>query len=1628
MGTSSEVSLAHHRDIFHYYVSLKTFFEVTGENRDRSNSTRAQKARAKLLKLSSSQFYELSTDVSDELQRRIGEDANQPDYLLPKANFHMKRNQARQKLANLSQTRFNDLLDDILFEIKRRGFDKDLDAPRPPLPQPMKQEVSKDSDDTARTSTNSSSVTQVAPNVSVQPSLVIPKMASIDWSSEEEEEEQVKEKPNEPEGKQTSTDEKKETKPALNPIVTDSDLPDSQVLARDITSMARTPTTTHKNYWDVNDSPIIKVDNDIDNEKGPEQLKSPEVQRAENNNPSSEMEDKVKELTDLNSDLHLQIEDLNAKLASLTSEKEKEKKEEKEEKEKEKNLKSNYTIDESFQKELLSLNSQIGELSIENENLKQKISEFELHQKKNDNHNDLKITDGFISKYSSADGLIPAQYILNANNLIIQFTTRLSAVPIGDSTAISHQIGEELFQILSQLSNLISQLLLSADLLQYKDQVILLKASLSHAITSIRYFSVYGPVLIPKITVQAAVSEVGFAMCNLIDSAKIKSDSNGESTTSNEGNRQVLEYSSPTATTPMTPTFPSTSGINMKKGFINPRKPASFLNDVEEEESPVKPLKITQKAINSPIIRPSSSNGVPTTSRKPSGTGLFSLMIDSSIAKNSSHKEDNDKYVSPIKAVTSASNSASSNISEIPKLTLPPQAKIGTVIPPSENQVPNIKIENTEEDNKRSDITNEISVKPTSSIADKLKQFEQSSEKKSSPKENPIAKEEMDSKPKLSNKFITSMNDVSTDDSSSDGNENDDADDDDDFTYMALKQTMKREGSKIEKNNDSKLPANIVELDLHESPESVKIESPESIKEITSSEMSSEMPSSSLPKRLVEDVEPSEMSEKGASVEPVRKKNFQEPLGDVESPDMTQKVKSLGMTGKAVGTESASRVESPGMTGQIKSLDMTGKAVDPESDSRVESPGMKEQIKSLGMTGKAVGPESDSRVESPGMTGQIKSLNMAGKVVGPEADSRVESAGMTGQIKSLNMAGKVVGPEADSRVESPGMTGQIKSLNMAGKVVGPEADSRVESPGMTGQIKSLNMAGKVVGPEADSRVESAGMTGQIKSLNMAGKVVGPEADSRVESPGMKEQIKSLGMTGKIAAQESIKSPEAARKLASSGEVDKIQSPRMVRESESLEAVGNTIPSNMTVKMESPNLKGNTVSEPQEIRRDIAPSEPIENVDPPKVLKKIVFPKAVNRTGSPKPVEKTPSSATLKKSGLPEPNSQIVSPELAKNSPLAPIKKNVELRETNKPHTETITSVEPTNKDANTSWRDADLNRTIKREEEDEDFDRVNHNIQITGADTKTGKIDYHKIPVDRKAKSDAEVHTSEEDIDESNNVNGKRADAQIHITERKHAFVNPTENSQVKKTSHSPFLNSKPVQYENSESNGGINNHIKIKNTGETTAHDEKHYSDDDDSSYQFVPMKHEEQEQEQNRSEEEESEDDDEEEEDSDFDVDTFDIENPDNTLSELLLYLEHQTMDVISTIQSLLTSIKKPQVTKGNLRGESNAINQVIGQMVDATSISMEQSRNANLKKHGDWVVQSLRDCSRRMTILCQLTGDGILAKEKSDQDYADKNFKQRLAGIAFDVAKCTKELVKTVEEASLKDEINYLNSKLK
>lgn len=114
-----EESLAQH------YATLKRY--LAQSIRDDKGNPKPNKARDKLLRLSSVQFQELSTDVYDELLRRQSAGRPQtsgpsqvPTYLLPKENFHPKRNQARQKLATLPAARFRDLATDVFYELERR--------------------------------------------------------------------------------------------------------------------------------------------------------------------------------------------------------------------------------------------------------------------------------------------------------------------------------------------------------------------------------------------------------------------------------------------------------------------------------------------------------------------------------------------------------------------------------------------------------------------------------------------------------------------------------------------------------------------------------------------------------------------------------------------------------------------------------------------------------------------------------------------------------------------------------------------------------------------------------------------------------------------------------------------------------------------------------------------------------------------------------------------------------------------------------------------------------------------------------------------------------------------------------------------------------------------------------------------------------------------------------------------------------------------------------------------------------------------------------------------------------------------------------------------------------------------
>jgi hypothetical protein len=111
-----------------HYAALKRY--LAASLRDEKGNPRPNKARDKLLRLSSVQFQELSTDVFDELLRRQAAgrkgpngqplEGAPPPHLLPKDSFHPKRNQARQKLSTLPPPRFRDLATDVFYELERR--------------------------------------------------------------------------------------------------------------------------------------------------------------------------------------------------------------------------------------------------------------------------------------------------------------------------------------------------------------------------------------------------------------------------------------------------------------------------------------------------------------------------------------------------------------------------------------------------------------------------------------------------------------------------------------------------------------------------------------------------------------------------------------------------------------------------------------------------------------------------------------------------------------------------------------------------------------------------------------------------------------------------------------------------------------------------------------------------------------------------------------------------------------------------------------------------------------------------------------------------------------------------------------------------------------------------------------------------------------------------------------------------------------------------------------------------------------------------------------------------------------------------------------------------------------------
>lgn len=88
-----------------------------------------------------------------------------------------------------------------------------------------------------------------------------------------------------------------------------------------------------------------------------------------------------------------------------------------------------------------------------------------------------------------------------------------------------------------------------------------------------------------------------------------------------------------------------------------------------------------------------------------------------------------------------------------------------------------------------------------------------------------------------------------------------------------------------------------------------------------------------------------------------------------------------------------------------------------------------------------------------------------------------------------------------------------------------------------------------------------------------------------------------------------------------------------------------------------------------------------------------------------------------------------------------------------------------------------------------------------------------------------------------------------------------------------------------------------------------------------------------------------------------------------------------------------------------------------------------NPLLKERGEWIIANLSGCRDKMKMMVEKSKEEVVDDEDDDSDYEekeereqkvewnrripDKEFKSKLAGLAFDMARETKELVRCVEE---------------
>lgn len=620
-----------------YYIDIQNYFNSTNSTSQEFDFERqvnsSKRSHSKLSTLTETQFLELSTDVHDELQRRLNSNNEHVETCLkPIEAFHKKRNIAREKLSLLSENRFNDLLNDIVQEIEKRGYYiNDVSNVNEDCTNELNDIVNQDIKDTSTPlkkipSIDGDTTNNISKEDNIQQTIVVPVKASINWSSDEEEEEEEEEDQNIVKIK----DENEETIEDGKPI---SVFPDSTkeldtLNQKDIENKSNV-IKNHQSKKVYNDSSIIQTDenlteprkintseNDITSTHSISENKDIKLTPTTFEQPENEIHSKDSDEFDFNTPLTTML--MNKETTTET-----------------------LVMNESDSKniDLLYTDSKKEIELLKNENLELRK---ELESLKNgNNNNDDNIRQKIIlnrhnlqfDQYIDPSGHIPLNLVKNFHNLI---THLYSIINESDYVTNKEELGRHLFTKTFQISKNLREVMLLSAVPDVENEIILLRTSLSHLITSIRYYCSFND-LLPKITVNTTISDLCFSFCNLVSVVKIKSmDSTNTKISDNDF-------------------------------ILNPNE-ATLVNYVDTEEmlspnlsSKVKPLRLAEKfhafenptspvdnnynnaSVNEVLPKPESS--ISNAARSTPNKGLLYERIDVKSVAPSQEKKEHKRHI-----------------------------------------------------------------------------------------------------------------------------------------------------------------------------------------------------------------------------------------------------------------------------------------------------------------------------------------------------------------------------------------------------------------------------------------------------------------------------------------------------------------------------------------------------------------------------------------------------------------------------------------------------------------------------------------------------------------------------------------------------------------------------------------------------------------------------------------------------------------------------------------------------------------------------------------------------------------------------------------------------------------------